>query len=58
VLGPLIYEDSQRPWSVEEVEREIGSDSLARLHGAELLNRVEDFVWPSRAAVTAQRMEL
>ena len=61
LLGLLIYDDSQRPWSVDEVEREIGDDtrdSLARLHGAGLLNRVEDFVWPSRAAVIAHGMEL
>jgi len=61
LIGLLIYDDSQRPWSVDEVEREIGDDtrdSLARLHGAGLLNRVEDFVWPSRAAVIAHGMEL
>lgn len=61
LLGLLIYDCSQRPWSVAEVEREIGKDtrdSLARLHGAGLLNRVEEFVWPSRAAVIAHGMEL
>ena len=61
LLGLLIYDDSQRPWSVDEVEREIGDDtrdSLARQHGAGLLNRVADFVWPSRAAVIGHGMEL
>ena len=39
ILGLLIDEDCQRPWSVAEIEREIGhdaADGIARLHGAGL----------------------
>ena len=59
VLDLLIYEDSQRPWSVEEVRREIGSDaedSLARLHGGGLVHRHDGFAWPTRAALLAHRL--
>jgi hypothetical protein len=41
VLALLVYGDS-RPWSVDEVEREIGDDTedgLARLYGAGLISR-------------------
>jgi hypothetical protein len=59
VLALLLYSDSQRPWSVEEVEREIGrdtDDSLARLYGAGLIHRLKRFVWPTRAAVVAEEI--
>jgi hypothetical protein len=54
ILGLLIDLDSHRPWSVEEITREIGeetTDRLNRLHGAGLINRLDGFVWASRAAV-------
>jgi hypothetical protein len=54
IIGLLIYDESQRPWSIEEVGREIGDDTpdgLARLYGAGLVHRAGGFVWPTRAAV-------
>jgi predicted transcriptional regulator len=59
VLALLLYGDSQRPWSVDEIEREIGrdtDDSLARLYGAGLIHRLKRFVWPTRAAVMADEI--
>ena len=54
VLALLLGTD--RLWSVEEVNREIGdpieaADSLARLYGAGLIHRLEGFVFATRAAV-------
>lgn len=59
VLGLLL--DTDRPWSVEEVSREIGdpveaTDSLAQLYGAGLFHRLQDFVFPTRAAERAARL--
>lgn len=57
VLLLLTADDSDRPWSVEEVIRELGDrnkaiDAIANLHGAGLIHCSEDdFVWPTRAAV-------
>ena len=57
VMGLLLSEYSGL-WKVAEVEREIGdrvgvADSLARLHGAGLVHRLDDFVFPTVAAVHA-----
>ena len=61
ILGLLLEPDSQRPWSVDEVAREIGdelaaADSLARLAGAGLVYRLDRFVWVSRAALHSDRL--
>jgi hypothetical protein len=59
ILGLLIDLESHRPWSVEEITREIGeetTDSLNRLHGAGLINRLDGFVWASRAAVVVDEI--
>lgn len=59
VLYLLTADDAQRPWSSDEVAREIGDraaavDSLDRLYGAGLIHRLgEGFVFATRAAVTA-----
>jgi hypothetical protein len=57
VLDLLVDAEVQRPWSVEEVIREIGSpiaaaDALDGLHAAGLIHRTADgFVFATRAAV-------
>ena len=61
VMG-LLLGRYQGLWKVEEVEREIGDpihvqDSLARLHGAGLIHRLDDFVFPTVAAVQAARLD-
>jgi hypothetical protein len=61
ILGLLIYENAQRPWSKDEITREIGSDttdSLNRLYGAGLIHRLQGFVWATRAAIMAQEISL
>ena len=61
ILGLLVDPEASRPWSVDEVAREIGdkvetTDSLARLVGAGLVHRLSSFVWASRAALHAERL--
>lgn len=59
-LGMLLGQDDQRPWSVDEIEREIGketADSLNRLYGGSLIHRLDRFVWASRAALMAEAIE-
>jgi hypothetical protein len=51
------------PWSVEEVARELGDDieavdSLNRLHGAGLIHRLDGFVWPTRAVLMADALQM
>ena len=44
-----------------ELRRELGAepaDGLARLRGAGLVCRLGEFVWPTRAAVRADELEL
>jgi hypothetical protein len=56
ILGLLMQDASHRPWTVAEVEREIGEeteDGVARLFGSGLIHKLDDFVWASRAAVMA-----
>ena len=66
VLGLLLDPELQRPWSQDEIAREIGDeiepvDSLTRLHGAALIPGLDGFVCASRAAIKAheiwQRLE-
>jgi hypothetical protein len=61
VLALLVEDDTQRPWSLEELAREIRNeiraiDSVNRLYGAGLIHRLEGFVWPTRAAVKAEAL--
>jgi hypothetical protein len=54
ILSLLVSEDSHRPWSVAEVEREVqrdATDSLGRLYGGGLIHRLDGFVWAARPAV-------
>lgn len=55
--------DRERPWpcSVTELARELDhdpADSLTRLRAAGLVFRFGEFVWPTRAAVRADELEL
>lgn len=63
VLGLLLASDSQRPWSVAEVERELGQhiatvDAVASLHAAGLIHRCGEFVFASRAALRMDSLSL
>jgi predicted transcriptional regulator len=56
VLALLLEPDNQRPWSTDELLREIGdrvvmADSLARLFAAGLIHRCGEFVFATRPAV-------
>jgi hypothetical protein len=57
----LILLDRDQPWppSVEQLARELGRDpmdSVARLRAAGLLNTLDRYVWPTRAAVRAEQL--
>lgn len=63
ILALLLTPEEQRPWSVREVELEIGEqlatvDSLARLRAAGLIHRCGEFVFAARAALIAERLLL
>jgi hypothetical protein len=63
ILAMLLVPDEQRPWSVEEVQREIGDrfatvDALAALHAAGLIHRCGEFVFATRAARRAGALSL
>jgi hypothetical protein len=59
----LVVADEQRPWSVHEVELEIGDpagveDALTRLHASGLVHRCGGFAWATRAALAADKIAL
>jgi hypothetical protein len=59
LLMVLLAETSHRPWSVDEIAREMGddpSDSLRRLYGGGLIHRLDGFVWATRAAALADEI--
>ena len=59
VLGLLLGDREQRPWSKEEIAREVGddpSDALNRLYGAGLIHRLEGYAWATRAALRAEEI--
>jgi hypothetical protein len=62
ILGLLVDPGASRPWSVDEIAREIGdevatADGLARLTAAGLTHQIDaGFVWASRAALHAEAL--
>jgi hypothetical protein len=64
ILGLLLNFDSGSLWSVEEVVRQLSAsrlevvDGLASLEAAGLINRLDDYVFASRAASSFDRLEL
>jgi hypothetical protein len=61
ILMVLLSETSHRPWSVDEIAREMGydpTDSLRRLYGGGLIHRMDDFVWATRAAAMADEINM
>lgn len=59
----LIDREEQRPWSIDELAREIGdrgdtTDAIAHLYGGGLLHRCGEFVWATRAAMHAEEVAL
>jgi hypothetical protein len=61
ILEMLLDKDAQRPWTVEEIERELdipqeASDSVGRLARAGLIHRLDGFVFASRTAVCAHTL--
>jgi hypothetical protein len=54
ILSTMIDGHAPRLWSRDELAREHNrdvTDTLRRLHGGGLIHRLEDFVWPTRAAL-------
>jgi hypothetical protein len=61
ILSLLVYGGSQRPWSLGELEAEIGDalavqDGVRQLQGLGLVHRCEEFVWPTRATLAADQL--
>jgi predicted transcriptional regulator len=57
----LLLEDHARPWSDDEVAREVGDriaavDSLARLYGAGLVHQLGGFVFATRPALRGAQL--
>ena len=60
----LLNQDDQRPWSTDELIREIGrplevADAIDNLHGAGLIHRTSDgFVFVTRAAARFDKLKM
>ena len=64
IMTVLLVPDDQRPWSTDELIRDIGRprdvlDAIDNLHGAGLVHRTADgFVFASRAATHLDRLDM
>lgn len=64
VMTLLLIHDDQRPWSTEELIREIGRpndvhNAIASLHGVGLIHRTSDgFVFATRAATRLDGLDM
>ena len=62
IMSVLLVKDDQRPWSIEDLARELGDhlraiDAVERLHRSGLVHRTaEDLVFPTRAALHMGRI--
>lgn len=62
IMGALLVESDQRPWSVEELARDLGNhiraqDSINRLQRLGLIHRTnDDLVYPTKAAIHMDRI--
>ncbi len=62
ILTLLLDPNVHGPWSVRQIGRELGDDvegedAVASLHGAGLVHRCHDLVFPTRAARCLQLAE-
>lgn len=61
ILGLMVEANDYRLWSKDELDREMGYDtidSLNRLYGSGLVHRLDSFIWPTRAAIAADELKL
>ncbi len=64
IMTLLLIQDDQRPWSTDELIREIGRpndvhNAIANLHGVGLIHRTSDgFVFAARAATHLDRLDM
>ena len=64
IMCLLLIQDDQRPWSTDELIREIGRpndvhNAISSLHGVGLIHRTSDgFVFPTRAATRLDSLDM
>ena len=64
VMSLLLIHDDHRPWSTDELIREIGRpndvhNAIASLHSVGLIHRTTDgFVFPTRAATRLDNLDM